>query len=87
MKAKKALNLCVSELSHSLLYSNDLADICQQNMNIENIDIRSGISQPFRVGKSDEISPQLLILTFKTAELKRKNVMNSFRLKDYMYNG
>ena len=86
LKTKKALNLCVSGLPRSGLHSNDvadIADICQQNMNIDSSEIRSGISQSFRVGKSDENRPQLLILTFKTAELKRKILSNSFKLKDY----
>ena len=86
MKTRKALNLSVSGLSHSGLYSNgvaDLADISQQNMNIDSRDIRPGISQYIRIGKSDEIRPQLLILLFKTSELKQKIVSNTFRLKDY----
>ena len=65
-KTKKVLNLFVNGIPRSGLYSNDaadLADICQQNMNIDSSEIRSGILQSFRVRKSDENRPQLLILT------------------------
>ena len=89
MKSKKALNLCVIGLPRSGLHSNhvaDLADIFQQNMNIDSGEIRSGISQSFGVKKSDENCPQLRILTFETTELQLKFSTEVIQTKR-LYNG
>ena len=86
-KERKLMNLCVSGLPSSDLNSNDVstfADICQQYLGIASSEIKAGVSQTLRVGNASENKPKLLILTFKTLDLKKKVLINSYKLKDFV---
>ena len=68
------MNLYVSSLLSSDLNSNDvgtLSDICQQYLGIASSEIKADVSQTLRVGNVSENKPKLMMLTFKTLDLKK----------------
>ena len=86
LKESKRMNLCVSGLPKTSLDTNDVsvfAEVVEKNLGVASKTVQNGIVEARRVGQESAGNPQLLVVTFKTSELRQEILKNSKKLKEY----
>ena len=75
LKESKRMNLCVSGLPKTSLDTNDVsvfAEVVEKNLGVASKTVQNGIVEARRVGQESAGNPQLLVVTFKTSELRQE---------------